>query len=172
MLKNNKCKKIILTRPTVAIEENLGFLPGGINDKMYPWTIPIFDIFLEYFTKKDLDLYVKENIIEICPLGFIQGRTFKDAIIIADEMQNSSTGQMFMLLTRIGTNSKMIVNGDLTQTSMRNNGLEDLIGKIYKKWSNDKDELQKNNLSLIELQHDDIQRHEMVKKVITLYNKN
>lgn len=172
MLKNNKCKKIILTRPTVAIEENLGFLPGGINDKMYPWTIPIFDIFLEYFTKKDLDLYVKENIIEICPLGFIQGRTFKDAIIIADEMQNSSSGQMFMLLTRIGTNSKMIVNGDLTQTSMRNNGLEDLIDKIYKKWSNNKDELQKNNLSLIELQHDDIQRHEMVKKVITLYNKN
>ena len=128
--------------------------------------------FLEYFTKKELDLYVKENIIEICPLGFIQGRTFKDAIIIADEMQNSSTGQMFMLLTRIGTNSKMIVNGDLTQTSMRNNGLEDLIGKINKKWSDDKDELQKNNLSLIELQHNDIQRHEMVKKVITLYNKN
>ena len=115
---------------------------------------------------------MKENIIEICPLGFIQGRTFKDAIIIADEMQNSSSGQMFMLLTRIGTNSKMIVNGDLTQTSMRNNGLENLIGKIYKKWSNDKDELHKNNLSLIELQHDDIQRHEMVKKVITLYNKN
>ena len=130
MLKNNKCKKIILTRPTVAIEENLGFLPGSINDKMYPWTVPFFDIFLEYIAKNDLDTYIKKNIIEICPLGFMQGRTFKDAIIIADEMQNSSPGQMFMLLTRIGTNSKIIVTGNLTQTSTRNNGFEDLIGKI------------------------------------------
>jgi len=172
MLKNNKCKKIILTRPTVAIEENLGFLPGGINEKMYPWTIPFFDIFLEYIAKRDLDTYIKENIIEICPLGFIQGRTFKDSIIIADEMQNSSTEQMFMLLTRIGTNSKIIVTGNLTQTSTRNNGFEDLIGKINNEWGNDNDELQENNLSLIELQHDDIQRHEMVKKIMTLYNKN
>ena len=171
MLKNNKCKKIILTRPTVAIEENLGFLPGGINEKMNPWAIPFFDIFREYISKNDLDSYIKENIIEICPLGFIQGRTFKDAIIIADEMQNSSTGQMFMLLTRIGTNSKIIVTGNLTQTSTINNGFEDLIGKLNKNWNN-KDDLQENNLSLIELQNDDIQRHEMVKKIMTLYNKN
>jgi len=139
---------------------------------MYPWTIPFFDIFLEYIAKRDLDTYIKENIIEICPLGFIQGRTFKDSIIIADEMQNSSTEQMFMLLTRIGTNSKIIVTGNLTQTSTRNNGFEDLIGKINNEWGNDNDELQENNLSLIELQHDDIQRHEMVKKIMTLYNKN
>lgn len=171
MLKNNNCKKIILTRPTVTIEENLGFLPGGINEKMNPWTKPFFDIFLEYISKNDLDSYIKENIIEICPLGFIQGRTFKDAIIIADEMQNSSPGQMFMLLTRIGTNSKIIVTGNLIQTSTCNNGFEDLIGKINKNWNN-KDDLQKNNLSLIELQHDDIQRHEMVKKIMKLYNKN
>ena len=114
-LKNKNYNKIIITRPTVSIQENLGYLPGTINEKMYPWTLPIFDIFHEYYTKNEVEIMIKEGIIEISPLGFIQGRTFKNSIIVADEMQNSTNEQMYLLLTRLGKDSKMIVNGDLNQ---------------------------------------------------------
>ena len=167
MLKQNKIKKIIITRPTKTIEENLGYLPGDINEKMYPWTIPIFDIFQEYFTQSEIDFYLKENIIEICPLGFIQGRTFKNSVIIADEMQNSSESQMFMLLTRLGKKSKMIINGDLNQIKT-NNGLEDLIDKLNLKYPSELEKY-KNSISLIQLNNNDIQRHEIIKKIIELY---
>ena len=167
MLKNKNVKKIIITRPTKTIEENLGYLPGDINEKMYPWTIPIFDIFQEYFTKSEIDYYVNENIIEICPLGFIQGRTFKDSVIIADEMQNSSQSQMLMLLTRIGKNSKMIINGDLKQNK-NNNGLEDIISKIKSKYPKNINRYQ-NKISLIELEIKDIQRNPIIEKIINLY---
>lgn len=168
MLKKNQIKKIIITRPTKTIEENLGYLPGDINDKMYPWTRPIFDIFQEYFTQSEIDYYLKDNIIEICPLGFIQGRTFKNSVIIADEMQNSSESQMFMLLTRIGENSKMIINGDLNQIK-DNNGLKDLINKLNLKYPSDLDKYV-NSISLINLDNNDIQRHEIIKKIIEIYN--
>ena len=183
MLKNKNAQKIIITRPTISIEEDLGYLPGNINKKMYPWTIPIFDVFLEYFSQSELDFYIRENIIEICPLGFIQGRTFKNSIIIADEMQNSTPGQMFMLLTRIGENSKMILNGDLKQTCQEGNGLQDFIRKINNKYDSDLDNihnhetdnfnsiLYQDGISLVHLKEDDIQRHEMVKKIIDIYQK-
>lgn len=167
MLKQNQIKKIIITRPTKTIEENLGYLPGDINDKMYPWTRPIFDIFQEYFTQSEIDFYLKDNIIEICPLGFIQGRTFKNSVIIADEMQNSSESQMFMLLTRIGENSKMIINGDLNQIK-ENNGLSDLIEKLNFKYKSDLDKYT-NSISLINLDNNDIQRHKIIKKIIDIY---
>ena len=167
MLKQNKIKKIIITRPTKTIEENLGYLPGDINEKMYPWTRPIFDIFQEYFTQSEIDFYLKDNIIEICPLGFIQGRTFKNSVIIADEMQNSSESQMFMLLTRLGEKSKMIINGDLNQIK-DNNGLEDLINKLNLNYPSELDKY-KNSISLIELDNKDIQRHDIIKKIIEIY---
>lgn len=183
MLKNKNAQKIIITRPTISVEEDLGYLPGNINKKMYPWTIPIFDVFLEYFSQSELDFYIRENIIEICPLGFIQGRTFKNSIIIADEMQNSTPGQMFMLLTRIGENSKMILNGDLKQTCQDGNGLQDLIHKINSKYEFDQNDisnyeadtfnsnLNQDGISLVHLKENDIQRHEMVKKIIDIYQK-
>ena len=169
MLKKNKIKKIIITRPTKTIEENLGYLPGDINEKMYPWTLPIFDIFKEYFTQSEIDFYLKDNIIEICPLGFIQGRTFKNSIIIADEMQNTSESQMFMLLTRLGENSKMIINGDLNQIKNKN-GLEDLINKLNSNYPSELDKYE-NSISLIQLNNDDIQRHDLIKKIIEIYKK-
>jgi phosphate starvation-inducible PhoH-like protein len=129
-LNKDECKKIIITRPTIAIDENLGFLPGNINQKMNPYIVNIFDICKELSFKKDLDSLLKSNVIEIVPLGFMQGRTFKDAIIIADEMQNSSPNQMFMLLTRLGENSKMIITGDPMQTSNQMNGLQDILSKL------------------------------------------
>ena len=167
MLKQNQIKKIIITRPTKMIEENLGYLPGDINDKMYPWTRPIFDIFQEYFTQSEIDYYLKDNIVEICPLGFIQGRTFKNSVIIADEMQNSSESQMFMLLTRIGENSKMIINGDLNQIR-ENNGLKDLITRLNLKYPSESEKYD-NSISLINLDENDIQRHKIIKKIIDIY---
>lgn len=167
-LKNKNFNKIIITRPTISIEENLGYLPGDINQKMSPWTAPIYDIFKEYFSSSELEFFIKEGVIEVCPLGFIQGRTFKDAVIIADEMQNSSVSQMFMLLTRIGQGSKMIINGDLDQNKNKDNGLLHLIEKINYKYSTEMDKYE-NGIAIAKMNSDDIQRHHIISKLIDLY---
>ena len=104
MLKNGSVDKIILTRPVVPVEEDIGFLPGNLNKKMDPWTKPIFDVFSDFFSQTEINLMIQNNIIEIAPLGYMRGRTFKKSFIIADEMQNSSPNQMKMLTTRIGEN--------------------------------------------------------------------
>lgn len=172
-LHSKKFQKIIITRPTVSIQEDLGYLPGTINEKMHPWTLPIFDIFHEYYSKNEIEAMIKDGIIEISPLGFMQGRTFKNAVIIADEMQNSSIGQIFMLMTRLGENSKMIINGDLNQNkwnpNYKENGLKDLIKKLKEKYPT-YELLSENNIEFIELQKEDIVRHPMVSKIISLYN--
>ncbi len=168
-IKNKNFNKVIITRPTVTIQENLGHLPGDINEKMYPWTLPIFDIFNEYYSKRDVESMVKNKVIEICPLGFIQGRTFKNSIIIADEMQNSSIEQMYMLLTRIGYNSKMIVNGDLNQ-NLNKNGLHDLIYKLERNYL-DINDMHEDRINLIKMEKQDIVRHKIVSKIIDLYKR-
>ena len=170
-LKKGDFNKIILTRPVVAVEEDLGFLPGNIVKKMDPWTRPIFDIFMEHYSKTEIDNMVYNNIIEISPLAYMRGRTFKNAFIIADEMQNSSPNQMMMLTTRIGTNSRMVITGDLNQSDKsKNNGLSDLISKlrIYYNFNNDTNS--GSNIKLVELDVNDIERSDVVKKVIDIYN--
>jgi len=170
-LKETKYKKIIITRPTVSIEEDIGFLPGTIKEKMQPYTTPIFDIFQEYFSKREIDSMIENNIIEIAPLGYLQGRTFKDSIIIADEMQNSTPNQMFMLLTRIGNNSKMIITGDPLQSINKNNGLVDIIVKLKNNYDNI-DEMNNDKITVIKLDEKDIQRHHIVAKINNLYMNN
>jgi len=170
LLKTGLKKRIVITRPLVTVEEELGFLPGNIQKKMDPWTRPIFDVFLEYYTKSELDLMINNNIIEISPLAYMRGRTFSDAFIIADEMQNSSPNQMMMLTTRIGRNSKLVITGDLNQSDkLVNNGLYDLIlkNKIYKEYKKEDD---KNKIDVIEFNANDIERSIIVQKVIDLYN--
>jgi phosphate starvation-inducible PhoH-like protein len=169
-LQKNSTNKIIITRPTIAIEENIGFLPGNIKDKMHPWTIPIFDIFKEFYTQKDIDKLINENVIEIVPVGFMQGRTFKNSIIIADEMQNSTPNQMFMLLTRIGVKSKMMITGDLMQTTNKDNGLYDLINKLNLNYIS-KDDMEDDGIKMINFQTSDIQRSKIVSKITSIYNK-
>lgn len=165
-LKENKIDKIIITRPVVPVEEEIGFLPGSLVKKMDPWTRPIFDIFEEYFSKTQVASMVTNGQIEISPLGFMRGRTFKNAFIIADEMQNSSPNQMYMLLTRIGINSRMVITGDLEQSDkLENNGLKSLIEKIQIYNKNQRLE----NIRLIVLNASDIQRSELVESVINLY---
>lgn len=164
-LKNNEIEKIILTRPVVSVEEEIGFLPGNLAQKMDPWTRPIFDIFNEYYLMSEVTNMIKNGVIEISPLGFMRGRTFKKSCIIADEMQNSSPNQMFMLLTRIGDKSKMVITGDLAQSDRQvNNGLKDLIMK-YKKNENNIE-----NIHLVELNNADIKRSKLVETVIQMYD--
>jgi len=170
-LKNGEIRKLVVTRPVVTVEEEIGFLPGNINKKMDPWTRPIFDLFLEFFSKAELDNFIFNNVIEISPLAFMRGRTFKNSFIIADEMQNSSPNQMKMLTTRIGVNSKMVITGDLNQSDIPSkNGLKDLIEKIdnYNIKNNDA----VNSIKVVNLEKEDIERSDIVKNIINIYEYN
>ena len=171
LLNKDEITKVIITRPVVTVEEELGFLPGNIVTKMDPWTRPIFDLFLEYYSKKELDSMVNENKIEISPLAFMRGRTFKNAFIIADEMQNSSPNQMKMLTTRVGTNSKMVITGDTQQSDLTtNNGLSELLQKINTYNNENTSGSSEQMIQLVTLDSGDIERSEVVKKIIEIYN--
>jgi len=165
-LQNGNIDRVVITRPIVAVEdEQLGFLPGNINKKMDPWTRPIFDIFSEYYSLTEITRMMKDNIIEISPLAYMRGRTFKNSFIIADEMQNSSPNQMLMLTTRIGENTKMVVTGDLKQSDKSMyNGLSDFIEK-FSTYQN------KCSISLIQLTTDDVERSEIVKTILDIYSQ-
>ena len=129
--KDGLVDKIIITRPAVSVDEDLGFLPGTMEDKMAPWTRPIFDVFKEYYSPREVEGMIQEGIVEIAPLSYMRGRTFKKAFIVADEMQNATPSQMKMLLTRIGEKSYMVVTGDLRQADRASdNGLLEFVKKL------------------------------------------
>lgn len=154
--------RIVVTRPAVSADEDLGFLPGTLEEKMAPWTRPIFDVFREYFYANEIEGMIKEGVIEISPLAYMRGRTFKDAYIIADEMQNATPNQMKMLLTRIGTGSKMVVTGDLAQADrLKDNGLLDFIDHLQ--------QFESKHISSVTFKQGDIERHEAVKEVLQVY---
>jgi phosphate starvation-inducible protein PhoH len=169
LLKRGDIQKIVLTRPVVSVEEDLGFLPGSLVMKMDPWTRPIFDILLEYYSQKDVDDMVQSGVIEISPLAYMRGRTFKRAFIIADEMQNSSPNQMMMLTTRIGDGSKMVITGDLKQSDRAvENGLLDIMRKLasYSNYNPNDDTLR---IRSVEMNMQDVERSAVVKQVLALY---
>ena len=148
--------RIIVTRPAVSVDEDLGFLPGTLNEKMAPWTRPIFDVLGEYYQTKDIAKMLEEGVIEISPLAYMRGRTFKNAYIIADEMQNATVNQMKMLLTRLGEGSKMVVTGDLAQADRVNdNGLVNFCGLLTSKTL--------KHIDIVQFDHKDIERHNAVK---------
>jgi phosphate starvation-inducible PhoH-like protein len=154
--------KIIVTRPAVSVDEDLGFLPGTLNEKMAPWTRPIFDVLGEYYQTKDIAKMLEEGVIEISPLAYMRGRTFKNAYIIADEMQNATINQMKMLLTRLGEGSKMVVTGDLAQADRVNdNGLVNFCSLLTSKTL--------KHIDIVQFDHKDIERHNAVKEVLSLY---
>lgn len=162
LMQEGVIEKIIVTRPAVSVDEDLGFLPGTLNEKMAPWTRPIFDVLGEYYDQKTIESYLYEGIIEISPLAYMRGRTFKNAYIIADEMQNATQNQMKMLLTRLGENSKMVVTGDLAQADrLRDNGLIDFIEKIKGH--------RLDHIDVVQFDHKDIERHDAVKEVLEVY---
>jgi len=157
--------KIIVTRPAVSVDEDLGFLPGTLNEKMAPWTRPIFDVFLEYYKQQDINKMLEEGVIEISPLAYMRGRTFKNAYIIADECQNTTVNQMKMLLTRLGEGSKMVVTGDLAQADrMNDNGLIDFCNLLTGKQG-----LQ--HIDIVQFTAKDIERHNAVKEVLAVYGE-
>ena len=166
-LRLGKVNKIVVTRPVVSVDEELGFLPGGLESKMDPWTRPVFDTLRETYSAKEIERMTEEGIIEIVPLGFMRGRTFKNTWIIADEMQNSSPTQMFMLATRIGEGSKMIITGDLNQSDLnpKCNGLLEIYQKIrYTERTKGLD-----CVRYIELDKEDVQRSRAAKTVLGIY---
>jgi len=167
-LRLGKVNKIVVTRPVVSVDEEIGFLPGGLESKMDPWTRPIFDTLRETYSAKEIERMSEEGIIEIVPLGFMRGRTFKNSWIIADEMQNSSPTQMFMLATRIGEGSKMIITGDLNQSDLnpKCNGLLEIYNKIrYAERTKGLD-----CVRYIELDKEDVQRSRAAKTILGIYD--
>ena len=181
-LRAGKIQKIIMTRPIVPVEEEeIGFLPGNLVKKMDPWTRPIFDILLEFYPQRDLDHMIQTGVIEISPLAFMRGRTFKYSFIIADEMQNSTPNQMMMLTTRIGDSSKMVITGDLKQTDRgeRGNGLSDLISKV-EAYQADLMPLHaesgsvfpiqyKKDIEIVRMSASDVQRNPIVTRILDIY---
>jgi phosphate starvation-inducible PhoH-like protein len=157
MFQEGLVDKIVVTRPAVSVDEDLGFLPGDLNEKMAPWTRPIFDVLGEYYQKKDIAKMLEEGVIEISPLAYMRGRTFKNAYIVADEMQNATVNQMKMLLTRLGEGSKMVVTGDLAQADrLSDNGLIDFCNLLEKT-----EYLE--HIDIIQFDAKDIERHNAVK---------
>lgn len=156
-------EKLIFTRPSVSVDEDLGYLPGTLEDKMAPWIRPIYDILYTFLTPAEVTSLLEEKLIEIAPLGYMRGRTFKNAWIVADEMQNSTISQMKMLLTRLGENSRIVVTGDLEQFDRVDgyNGLDDFLSKLKGKRS--------DSISSFEFDREDIQREEVVKEVLEIY---
>jgi len=157
------CEKLIFTRPSVSVDEDLGYLPGTLEEKMAPWVRPIYDILYQFMTPKEVTEMLEEKIIEISPLGYMRGRTFKNCWVVADEMQNSTISQMKMLLTRLGENSKLVITGDLDQHDRLDmkNGLEDFLEKFSKTRS--------SSIGSFEFENEDIQREEVVKEVLDIY---
>lgn len=163
-LRTGQIEKIVLTRPAVGVDdEKHGFLPGDINQKMEPWTRPLLDVLHEYYSPKDVAQMLEDQIIEISPLAFMRGRTFKNAWVVADEMQNATPGQMKMLLTRVGQGSRIVVTGDIEQAdrTTSNNGLLDVASRLERNPT--------AGLCVCRLGAKDVQRHPIIESVLSLY---
>ena len=162
LFKEGAVDKIIVTRPAVSVDEDLGFLPGTLEQKMAPWTRPIFDVLREYFDAKQIEGMIEEGIIEIAPLAYMRGRPFKKSFILADEMQNATPNQMKMLLTRLGEESQMAVTGDLAQADrIKDNGLIDFTDRLVQSNS--------AHIDIVNFGQGDIERHNAVKEVLKVY---
>ena len=163
-MKAGECDRIILTRPAVGVDdEKHGFLPGDINQKMEPWTRPLLDVLREYYTVKEIAYMLEEQVVEIAPLAFCRGRNFKNSWIVLDEAQNCTVSQVKMILTRIGSGSKMVVTGDVEQTDrkMIDNGLLDLQNRLVKEAI--------PGIQSCTFDLKDIQRHHLISPILKMY---
>ena len=164
-LKNKQVKKIILTRPAVEAGESLGFLPGDLKEKIDPYLRPLYDALDDMIPADKLGYYMSTRVIEIAPLAYMRGRTLDHAYIILDEAQNATDLQIKMFLTRIGSNAKAIITGDLSQIDLPKNqrsGLDKAV-RILKNI---------DGIAHIELDEEDVVRHRLVKAIIRAYDKD
>lgn len=162
-LKRGQVKRIILTRPAVEAGESLGFLPGDLKEKVDPYLRPVYDALYQILGKEQTSRLMEREIIEIAPLAYMRGRTLDDAFVILDEAQNTTIMQMKMFLTRLGFNSKMIVNGDVSQIDLPKNVKSGLIDAV-KKLRNIK------KIDFIHLSAKDVVRHPVVAEIINAYS--
>ncbi len=162
MLMEKKIERVILSRPAVEAGEKLGFLPGDMKEKVDPYLRPLYDALYELFGADKIDKKIESGEIEIAPLAFMRGRTLKNCFAILDEAQNATETQIKMFLTRIGENSKLVVNGDPSQI--------DLINKSQSGLIKSKNILQHlKQIKIIEFNHNDVVRHPLVSKIIRAY---
>ena len=163
-LKNKEIKRIIITRPTVEAGENLGFLPGDIMEKVDPFLRPVYDALDDMVPLEKLKYYQENRIIEIAPLAYMRGRTLSNAFILLDEAQNTTTMQIKMFMTRMGTNSKVIITGDTTQIDLPKDKKSGLIEAMA---------ILKNikDISFVKLDSSDVVRHRLVKDIVDAYGK-
>ena len=164
MLLEKKIERIILSRPAVEAGERLGFLPGDMRDKVDPYLRPLYDSLYDLLDFEKIQKKIEIGDIEIAPLAFMRGRTLKNSFAILDEAQNATETQIKMFLTRIGENSKLVVNGDPSQI--------DLINKSHSGLISSKNILKQiNEIKIIEFDHSDVVRHPLVSKIIRAYQK-
>ena len=165
MLLEKKIEKVILSRPAVEAGERLGFLPGDMKEKVDPYLRPLYDALYDLFGYEKVQKKIETGEIEIAPLAFMRGRTLKNSFAILDEAQNASLTQIKMFLTRIGENSKLVVNGDPTQVDLINKKHSGLVEstKILRNLK---------EIKCIEFDHNDVVRHPLVSKIIQAYQQN
>jgi phosphate starvation-inducible PhoH-like protein len=169
MLQKKEISKILITRPAVCVDESHGYLPGDIESKMMPYMRPIYDCFQKSISPETLRLYLKNEVIEICPLSYIRGRTFSDCFLLADEMQNSTSIQTKTLLTRIGENCKVVLTGDLSQSDLKTpmNGLADILDRIEEQYF----ETDECCIDVIKFENNDVLRSKIVMDILELYKR-
>ncbi|HLT08349.1 MAG TPA: PhoH family protein [Cyclobacteriaceae bacterium] len=163
-LKNREVKRIIITRPAVEAGENLGFLPGDLQEKLDPYLRPIYDALSDMVPAEKLKYYQETRVIEIAPLAYMRGRTLHDAFVLLDEAQNTTSEQIKMFLTRMGPNSKVIITGDQTQVDLptrQKSGLSESL-RVLK---------DVKGIGVVKLSGKDVMRHKLVKAIIEAYDK-
>ena len=165
LLKKKKIDKIIITKPAVSVDEEHGFLPGDIKKKMAPWLLPITDALEENMEKTQVEALIRKDVIEIAPIAYMRGRTFKNSFILGDEMQNSTPSQIKMVMTRLGEGSQMVITGDVSQhdRKLEENGMADFLYRI----KDAHEELQ--YIDHVVLENKDIMRHPAVAEVLGFY---
>ncbi|MDQ6623389.1 MAG: PhoH family protein, partial [Verrucomicrobiota bacterium] len=164
-LKKEQVSRIILTRPAVEAGEALGFLPGDLQEKITPYLRPLYDALRDMLDPEEIERAMARQIIEVAPLAYMRGRTLSNAFVILDEAQNTTTEQMFMLLTRIGLNSKCVVTGDVTQIDLPSNKRSGLVEAL---------QALKNvpGIAMSYFTERDVVRHELVRAIINAYQQH
>lgn len=179
LLSKNKYERIVISRPAVAVDEEHGFLPGTLDEKLDPWMRPLYDTFYKYYSVDKVKAMTANKTIDICPLAYLRGRTLENSFIIIDEAQNCSVKQMLMIMTRIGSGSKMVITGDPMQhdRGREKSGLTDLIQRLnaHARARNVDAEGETEGwldtgIACVNFTADHIERHPVIKNVLALYD--
>jgi phosphate starvation-inducible PhoH-like protein len=164
-LKKEQVNRIVLTRPAVEAGEALGFLPGDLQEKITPYLRPLYDALRDMLEPEEIERAMSRQTIEVAPLAYMRGRTLSNAFVILDEAQNTTTEQMFMLLTRIGQNSKCVVTGDVTQIDLPSNKRSGLVEALQALKS-------VPGIAMTYFSERDVVRHELVRAIINAYQQH